>query len=124
MKKPVSFRETYPDIEIAKCIVLTTIHEYGRLDILVNNAGMVIPGWVDNTDIVDWQRTMDVNVEGVFLISKFAISELIKSRGCIINNASGCATKGVIDRAAYSASKGAVLALTRSMAIGLYRRWY
>ena len=62
---------------------------------------------------------MEVNVRGVYLVSKYAIPYLKKTKGNIINNSSILALKGVKDRAAYSASKGAVLSLTKAMAADL-----
>ncbi len=102
--------------EAAERMVSFTVERYGRLDILFNNAGIVLPGRLDNTTTEDWDRTMAVNVRSTFLVSKYALPEIIRSHGCIINNASVAAIKGLKDRASYSASKGAVLALTRAMA--------
>jgi len=64
----------------------------------------------------DWDRTFAVNVRGVYLLSKACIPELKKTKGVIIHNASVLAIKGVKERAAYSASKGAIYALTKAMA--------
>jgi len=100
----------------AKSIVENTISTYGRIDILFNNAGIVLPGSVDTISTEDWDRTMAVNVRGIYLVSKYAIPYLKKTNGTIINNSSSVAFKGVANRAAYTASKGAVLALTRAMA--------
>ena len=90
---------------------------YGRVDILINNAGIVLPGKVDNTGEEDWDRTMLVNLKGVFLPSKYAVP-LMKAQGggVIVNVSSAVAARGVKDRAAYSASKGGVIALTKAMA--------
>lgn len=102
----------------AKHMVNKTVDTYGRLDILVNNAGIVLPGTVDNMSVEDWDRTFDVNVRGVFLISQFAVRQMLKQGGgTIIHNGSIAGVKGLKDRAAYSASKGAVVALTRAMAL-------
>ncbi|MFB0533094.1 MAG: SDR family NAD(P)-dependent oxidoreductase, partial [Desulfatiglandales bacterium] len=103
-------------VEDAKRITDETVQRYGKLDILFNNAGIVIPGRVDNTSPEDWDQTMAVNVRGPYLLSKFAIPYLKKTKGCIINNASVVALKGVKDRGPYTASKGAVLSMTRAMA--------
>lgn len=100
----------------SKKIVEETIKTYGKIDILFNNAGIVLPGSVDSISTEDWDRTMAVNVRGIYLVSKFAIPYLKKSNGTIINNSSSVAFKGVVNRAAYTASKGAVLSLTRAMA--------
>ncbi len=97
-------------------IVKNTIEDFSKIDILFNNAGIVIPGRVDNTSLEDWERTFAVNVRGVFLLSKACIPELKKTKGVIIHNASVLAIKGVKERAAYSASKGALYALTKAMA--------
>jgi NAD(P)-dependent dehydrogenase (short-subunit alcohol dehydrogenase family) len=103
--------------EDAKRIVDKAIETFGKIDILFNNAGIVVPGRIDNTSVEDWDKTMAVNVRGIFLLSKYAIPYLKKTGGTIINTASSVATKGVTDRAAYTASKGAVLSLTRAMAM-------
>ncbi|MFW9967941.1 MAG: SDR family NAD(P)-dependent oxidoreductase [Candidatus Thorarchaeota archaeon] len=104
------------DVHAAQQIVNTAIDTYGKLDILVNNAGIVIPGRVDDISLEDWDRTMAVNASGVFLVSKYAIPHLKKTRGVIVNTSSVLALKGVKNRAAYSASKGAVVSLTKAMA--------
>jgi len=64
----------------------------------------------------DWDRTMAVNVRGIYLVTKYTIAYLRKTQGVIINNSSSVAFKGVKDRVAYTASKGAVLSMTRAMA--------
>lgn len=89
---------------------------FGRLDVLVNCAGIVENGNVEETSLQAWERTMAVNATGVFLMSKYAMPYLRESRGVIVNISSLVAIKGVANRAAYSASKGAVLALTKAMA--------
>ena len=103
--------------EDAKKIISKTIEKYKKLNIVFNNAGIVIPGRVDNTSPEDWDRTLSSNVRSAYLVSKFAIPYLKETKGTIINNASSVALKGVKDRAAYAASKGAILAMTRAMAI-------
>lgn len=100
----------------AKTIIDATIESYGKINILFNNAGIVIPGAVDTISTENWEKTMNVNVKGIYFVSKFAIPFLKKTRGVIINNSSSVALKGVKERAAYTASKGAILSLTRAMA--------
>ncbi len=102
--------------EEARRLIEKTIEIYGDIDILFNNAGIVLPGSVDAISTEDWDRTMAVNVRGIYLVSKYAVPHLKKSKGTIINNSSSVAFKGVANRAAYTASKGAVLSLTRAMA--------
>jgi len=103
-------------------IASETVKAFGGIDILVNNAGIVIPGTVENTAVEDWETSMAVNVTGVFLLSQACLPHIIERKGVIINNASSVALKGVKDRFAYTASKGAVLALTRSMAADLIEK--
>ena len=103
--------------EVAKKIIKKTISVFKRLDILFNNAGMVIPGAIHETTAVEWDRIMAVNVRSIYLLSKYAYPYLKETRGTIIHNSSVLALKGVKNRAAYSASKGAVSALTKAMAM-------
>ena len=101
----------------ARRMVEETIKAFGRIDILVNNAGIVLPGRVDNISEEDWDRTIAVNLKGVYLVSKYTIPEMRKiGGGVIVHNASVVAIKGVKERGAYTASKGGVLALTKAMA--------
>jgi NAD(P)-dependent dehydrogenase (short-subunit alcohol dehydrogenase family) len=95
-----------------------TVADHGRLDILVNNAGYGFAGTVVSTSEADWDALMAVNVKGVFFGCKYAIPVMERQGGgAIVNTASAAATIGIRDRAAYVASKGAVAALTRAMAI-------
>jgi NAD(P)-dependent dehydrogenase (short-subunit alcohol dehydrogenase family) len=92
----------------------------GRLDILVNNAGVSHVGTVLETSLEDWERVMSVNARGVFLCAREGVRQMLAQSpvgGVIINMSSVAATIGIDRRLAYSASKGAVLALTRSIAI-------
>ncbi|MDH4268364.1 MAG: glucose 1-dehydrogenase [Deltaproteobacteria bacterium] len=101
----------------ARRMVEETIKAFGRIDILVNNAGIVLPGRVDNISEEDWDRTIAVNLKGVYLVSKYTVPEMRKiGGGVIVLNASVVAIKGVKERGAYTASKGGVLALTKAMA--------
>ncbi len=101
----------------AERIIRETVQAFGRIDILVNNAGIVIPGRVDNMSEEDFDKTMNVNVKGTFLVSKYAVLQMKKQGGgVIVNNASVAALKGHTDRSAYCASKGAVVSLSRAMA--------
>jgi len=102
--------------EEANRIIKKTIETYGKIDILFNNAGIVLGGAIDTISTEDWDRTMAVNVRGIYLVTKYAIPYLRKTQGVIINNSSSVAFKGVKDRVAYTASKGAVLSMTRAMA--------
>ncbi|MEW9033807.1 MAG: SDR family NAD(P)-dependent oxidoreductase [Planifilum fimeticola] len=101
----------------AERMVSETVRAFGRLNILVNNAGIVLPGRVDDTSEEDFDRTMLVNVKGTFLVSKYAVMAMKKKGGgVIVHVGSVAALKGHVNRSAYSASKGAVVALTKAMA--------
>ena len=108
--------------EDAAKIAEETVKAFGGIDILVNNAGVVLPGTVENTTAEDWETSMAINVTGLFLLSQACLPYIIERKGVIINNASSVALKGVKDRFAYTASKGAVLSLTRSMAADLIEK--
>ena len=91
---------------------------FGRIDVLCANAGFGIQGAVTETRVEDWDAIFRVNVRGVFLSAKHAIPIMAaKGKGVIVNTASNIAIVGIRDRAAYVATKGAVDALTRAMAI-------
>ncbi len=100
-----------------KRLIDETIARFGRLDILHNNAGIVVAGGIDNCTVAEFDKTMAINVRGTWLCSLYAIPHLKASKGVIINCSSSVAIKGVANRAAYSASKGAVLSLTKAMAM-------
>ncbi|MDQ3856425.1 MAG: SDR family oxidoreductase [Chloroflexota bacterium] len=92
--------------------------EWGGLDALVNNAGIGISATTPATEEADWDRLMAVNLRGTFLGMKYGIPVIRDSGGGTVTNISSiAAVVGVPDRAAYCASKGGVLALTRAAAI-------
>lgn len=106
--------------------VIEAIRElHGRLDILVNNAGILLKGSIEEASLADWQRLMRVNADSVFLGCQAGLA-LMKEEGggSIINVSSLAALAGRDDYAGYSASKGAVAALTRTVAALCRRRKY
>ncbi|MCF2128134.1 SDR family oxidoreductase [Strepomyces sp. STD 3.1] len=97
--------------------VAAAAHELGGLDILVNNAGIGATGTVEDNDDAQWHRVLDVNVLGVVRTTRAALPLLRASaHAAVVNTCSIAATAGLPQRALYSASKGAVQALTLAMA--------
>jgi NAD(P)-dependent dehydrogenase (short-subunit alcohol dehydrogenase family) len=97
--------------------VAAVIDRFGRLDIVINNAGIGAQGTVADNDDKEWARVLNINVIGLARVSRAALPFLRQSpAAAIVNTASIAATAGLPARALYSASKGAVLALTRAMA--------
>lgn len=98
--------------------VETGVAAFGRLDVLYNNAGVSLRGSVLDTTDEEWDRCWSVNVMGTVACTRAAVPHM--GRGAaIVNTASVAAQVGVRDLAAYTAAKGAVIALTRSMAVDL-----
>jgi NAD(P)-dependent dehydrogenase (short-subunit alcohol dehydrogenase family) len=88
-----------------------------RLDVLINNAGIGLVGGIEETDLSDFQRIFRVNVEGLFLVTKYAMPKLVEAHGSIVNIASVAGLIGVTKRFAYCATKGAVVSMTRQLAV-------
>jgi NAD(P)-dependent dehydrogenase (short-subunit alcohol dehydrogenase family) len=105
----------------AKAMVDHAIERFGRVDVLYNNAGIMPEAdhSVTDTDVAVWDQVMAVNVRGVFLGCKYAIPRMVEQgSGSVINIASFVALVGCsVPQDAYTASKGALLALTRSLAV-------
>lgn len=87
-----------------------------KVDILINNAGIGLVGNIENTEEKDFDKIFEVNVKGLFNITKAIIPKMKQNGGSIINMASTAAIVGIDDRFAYSASKGAVMSMTNSIA--------
>ncbi|HEU4946274.1 MAG TPA: SDR family NAD(P)-dependent oxidoreductase [Kribbella sp.] len=103
--------------------VTRAVDELGRLDVLYNNAGVNSAGSVADATEDDWDRCFAVNAKGTFLCSRAVVPHLERAGGgAIVNQASVAGLVGVPNFAAYCAAKGAVVALTRSMAIDLAGR--
>ncbi len=87
------------------------------LDMLINSAGIGMVGNVEETELADFQRLFRVNVEGTYLMTKAALPFLIKVRGSVLNLGSIAGMVGVKRRFAYCSTKGAVIAMTRQLAV-------
>jgi len=92
--------------------------KYGRCDVLFNNAGVLNPGVLHETPTEEWMRTIDINLNGIYFVSKYVLPLMIKQgRGAIVNTSSMSGLLADHTYSAYNASKGAVANLTRNMAL-------
>jgi NAD(P)-dependent dehydrogenase (short-subunit alcohol dehydrogenase family) len=100
-----------------RSMVERALELHGRIDILCNNAGTGSTTDVVDCEPAEWDRVMAVNVRGVYLGCKYVLPHMVRQRsGAIVNTASVTGMVGTFKRAAYSTSKGAVIALTRQVA--------
>jgi NAD(P)-dependent dehydrogenase (short-subunit alcohol dehydrogenase family) len=104
-----------------KRIVAEAVRWGGRLDAVINNAGIANPetGPVEELSLEQWQRRLDVNLTGPFLVTKHSVPHLRKTRGAIVNMASTRALQSEPDTEAYAATKGGIVALTHALAVSL-----
>lgn len=97
--------------------VNTLFQQIDRLDILVNNAGIGLVGGIQETELPDFQKLFKVNVEGTFLVTRAALPKLIAAHGSVVNIGSVAGLVGVKRRFAYCGTKGAIVAMTRQLAV-------
>jgi len=109
------------DVSVAK-LVDEVLGKAGRIDLLVNNAGIGLVGNIEATNEDDFERVMRVNVYSVYLVTKAFVPRLLETRGSIVNIGSIAGQVGVKQRFAYCASKGAMLAMTRQIAVAYPQR--
>ncbi|MGA8539993.1 MAG: glucose 1-dehydrogenase [Terriglobales bacterium] len=103
-------------------VLHSTMRKFGRIDILFNNAGIVPTGTLEAVSEEQWDRAMAINVKSMYLFCH-AVIPLMKAQGAgvILNTASATALRAVTDRACYTATKAAVVGLTKSMALDYVR---
>ena len=103
-------------------LVAETVERLGRLDVLFNNAGIIHDGLIDAMSDEDWRALIDTNVSGSFYMARAAVRAMKRQGGgAIINMASDAGLVGVPNAAAYSATKGAIVQLTKGMALDYAR---
>ena len=104
-----------------KKVIQKSLHKFGYIDIVVNNAGVGIHGNIESTSFEDWKKVLDINLNSVFLGTKYGAEAMIKKwiQGSIINISSIAGLVGDSELSAYSASKGAIRLFTKSAALHL-----
>jgi NAD(P)-dependent dehydrogenase (short-subunit alcohol dehydrogenase family) len=106
------------DAASARATVTTTVDRFGRLDVLVNVAGVGSMASTRSLSLDDWERTLRVNLTGTFLMCQAALEPMLeRGRGAIVNMASVAGLRATPYNAAYCASKGGVVMLTKSLAV-------
>jgi NAD(P)-dependent dehydrogenase (short-subunit alcohol dehydrogenase family) len=111
------------DSEAAARVVEAAVRAFGKLDALVNNAGRVERGTIETTDAAAFDRVMAVNARAPLLLIRAALTELTRARGAVLNVGSVNAYCGEPTFVAYSASKGALMTLTRNLGDTLHREY-
>ena len=114
------YRVDVGDENETRALADRVVGEHGRIDVLFNNAGIAGVGELEETTPDLWDEVMRVNARGVFLMSRAAVPVMkAQQSGSIINMASAIVDIGLARRVSYAASKGAVLAMTKSMQVDL-----
>jgi len=104
-----------PDLEF--------IRSFGTLDVLINSAGVNIIDWLENFTEENWDKVMDTNAKGIFMMSKACLPQLVESKGTILNIVSNAAHMPMTCSLAYNASKGAAHIMTKQLARELTRKY-
>ncbi len=121
-RSPLTVGLDVTDPDSCQAAVAATLERFGRLDVLVNNAGVVDSGPIESFPERAWERIFDVNVKGLFLMSRAALDALSETRGSIVITASIAGKRGYPNMTAYCASKFAAIGFTQSLAAELAPR--
>jgi NAD(P)-dependent dehydrogenase (short-subunit alcohol dehydrogenase family) len=116
--KAAFFEVDVTDPVAVETVVQQIIEKCKKIDILFNNAGISNVGRIDEVEPDVWDKVMSVNVKGVYLTAKYTLPYMMEQKSGVVINMSSCAAEmGLAKRALYSATKGAVLALTKAMQV-------
>ena len=118
-KFSVYFKADVTKVEECNQVVKDILNKFGRIDVLVNSAGLYSEGAINSVDESEFNRIFDTNVKGTFFMCRAAIETLTKTKGAIVNIASDAGIKGNYFCSLYAASKGAIVAFTKSLALEL-----
>ena len=118
---PTALAITADVARVADCaaMVAAAVARFGRLDLLINSAGVWVEGPAEEMGEAEWDRCLDINLKGTFFACRYAIPELRKTQGAIVNIASDAGLMGSAGASIYCASKGGVVQLTRALALEL-----
>ena len=116
----ISFSADVSDLQQTEAMAKAALETFGKIDILINSAGINIRGAIDEVSLEDFNKVMHVNVTGTWLCSRAVIPYMKKNKsGKIINLASTLGLVGLANRTPYTSSKGAVVQMTRALALEL-----
>ncbi len=116
--KSIAVAADVSQLDDVQNVLRSAVQEFGRIDILFNNAGIVPVGKVEAISEEQWDRAMAINVKSIYLFCHAIIPKFKEQGGgVILNTASATALRAVVDRACYTATKAAVIGLTKSMAL-------
>ena len=104
-------------VEDCRAAVAACVERFGRLDALVNMAGIIRMGHTDSFPVDTWHQVLDINLSGTFYMCQAAIPHLLETKGNIVNAASSICFRATPYAAAYAASKGGILAMSRMLAV-------
>jgi len=105
------------DDQEVRSLVTEVISQYGHIDVLFNNAATILPKPLEEVSEHEWTRVIEINLKSVYLMIKYTIPYLRVTRGSIVNMASLNGLVGQKQNAVYAASKGAIIAMTKALAI-------
>jgi len=114
-RKSIFIKTDVSDKKQVEDLINQTIKKFKKIDILVNNAGIFVTGATEKLSEEDWEKTINVNLKGIFLCSQAAL-KYMKKGACIINISSVAGIGGYAQAAAYCSSKGGIRLLTKSLA--------
>jgi len=121
-ERSMALRVDVADGAMVESAISQVLHRFGRIDALHNNAGVANPSLpLHETSEAEWDHLFRVNVKSVYWTTRYAFPALKASRGAILNTASMVGLIGQADHAAYVASKGALISLTKAMAVDYAR---
>lgn len=121
-------KEINPDYEVMRKVIDLTdfkaiqelykeiIAKWGRLDVLVNNAGTDSSTWITKLKLSEWNEVNDLNLKAPYLMTKYALPHLLKTKGCVVNTASVAGVYGSPTGLPYPVTKAALIAMTKSVA--------